>query len=371
MYNIKIKGLFEVVALEFINIDLKERSYPIYFVHNGLSDIGNTFKKHVKSNRIFIITDSNVYPLYFDIIHKSLRNSGLDVSHYIIPAGETSKTMEMAEILLNNVYKSGILRDGAIIALGGGVVGDIAGFVAATYMRGIDFVQIPTTLLAQVDSSVGGKVAVNLKNGKNIVGAFHQPRMVYIDTIVLKTLNKREVLGGLSEIIKYGVIWDWELFEYIERNILNILNMDIDKLLYIIKKSCEIKGKIVSLDEKEENLRAILNFGHTIGHAIEALTGYRKYIHGEAVAIGMVYASMIALNLGYINKAHFERIVSLIEKAGLPTKYCNLPKEDIIELIKHDKKNREDKTKFVLPLGYGKADVLNISFEDISGALER
>lgn len=358
-------------TLEFINIDLKERSYPIYFTNNEFEHIGDTIKKHIKGSRVFIITDSNVYPLYFDIVYKSLKNSGLNVSHYVIPAGETSKTMEMAEILLNNVYESGLLRDSAIIALGGGVVGDIAGFVAATYMRGVDFVQIPTTLLAQVDSSVGGKVAVNLKNGKNIVGAFHQPRLVYIDTIVLKNLNKREILGGLAEIIKYGVIWDWSLFEYLEKNILDILSLDIDKLKSIIKKSCEIKGKIVSLDEKEENLRAILNYGHTIGHAIEALTGYEKYIHGEAVAIGMVYAAMIALNLGYINNLHFERIKSLIDKTGLPTRYYNLSKEDIIELIKHDKKNREEKIKFVLPIGYGKADVFDISFKDISEVLEK
>lgn len=357
--------------MEFINIDLKERSYPIYFAHNRLGDIGSTIKKYIKGSRVFIITDSNVYPLYFDMIYKSLKSNGLNVSHYVIPAGETSKTMEMAEILLNNVYENGLLRDSSIIALGGGVVGDIAGFVAATYMRGVDFVQIPTTLLAQVDSSVGGKVAVNLKNGKNIVGAFHQPRFVYIDTIVLKTLNKREILGGLAEIIKYGVIWDWSLFEYIEKNILDILNMDIDKLKYVIKKSCEIKGKIVSLDEKEENLRAILNYGHTIGHAIEAMTGYQKYIHGEAVAIGMVYAAMIAKNMGYINNLYFERIKSLIDKTGLPTKYYNLSRDDIIEIIKHDKKNREDKIKFVLPIGYGKADVFDINFEEISKVLEQ
>jgi 3-dehydroquinate synthase len=356
--------------LDFITVDLKERSYPIYFAYDSFDKLGEIVKKHVRSSKTFIITDFNVYPLYFEKLNESLKKSRFDVSYEVIPAGETSKTMEMAQRLLEKAYDSGLLRDSSVIALGGGVVGDIAGFVAATYMRGIDFVQIPTTLLAQVDSSVGGKVAVNLKKGKNIVGAFHQPKMVYIDAAVLNTLDKREILGGLAEIIKYGIIWDFDLFEYIENNLHEILDLKEDKLKHIVKKSCEIKGKIVSLDEKEENLRSILNFGHTIGHAIEALTGYEWYIHGEAVAIGMVYACKLALNLGYIDEKYFERIFSLIQRTGLPTDYEDLHKEDIIKAIKLDKKNRSSKINFVLPCGFGKVEVISVREEEILKVLK-
>ena len=356
--------------MDFITVDLKERSYPIYFAYDSFDKLGEIVKKHVRSSKTFIITDSNVYPLYFEKLNESLTKSGFNVSYEVIPPGEPSKTMEMAQRLLEKAYDNGLLRDSSVIALGGGVVGDIAGFVAATYMRGIDFVQIPTTLLAQVDSSVGGKVGVNLKKGKNIVGAFHQPKMVYIDISVLKTINKREILGGLAEIIKYGIIWDFDLFEYIENNLHEILNLKENKLKHIIKKSCEIKGKIVSLDEKEENLRSILNFGHTIGHAIEALTGYQKYIHGEAVAIGMVYACKLALDLGYINEKYFERIFSLIQKTGLPTDYEDLPKENIVEAIKLDKKSRESKINFVLPSGFGKVEVISVKKEEILKVLK-
>jgi 3-dehydroquinate synthase len=356
--------------LDFITVDLKEKSYPIYFAYDSFDKLGEIVKKHVRSSKTFIITDSIVYPLYFEKLNESLTKSGFNVSYEVIPPGEPSKTMEMAQRLLEKAYDNGLLRDSSVIALGGGVVGDIAGFVAATYMRGIDFVQIPTTLLAQVDSSVGGKVGVNLKKGKNIVGAFHQPKMVYIDISVLKTINKREILGGLAEIIKYGIIWDFDLFEYIENNLHEILNLKENKLKHIIKKSCEIKGKIVSLDEKEENLRSILNFGHTIGHAIEALTGYQKYIHGEAVAIGMVYACKLALDLGYINEKYFERIFSLIQKTGLPTDYEDLPKENIVEAIKLDKKSRESKINFVLPSGFGKVEVISVKKEEILKVLK-
>ncbi|ADD02242.1 3-dehydroquinate synthase [Thermoanaerobacter mathranii subsp. mathranii str. A3] len=356
--------------MDFITVDLKEKSYPIYFAYDSFDKLGEIVKKHVRSSKTFIITDSIVYPLYFEKLNESLTKSGFNVSYEVIPPGEPSKTMEMAQRLLEKAYDNGLLRDSSVIALGGGVVGDIAGFVAATYMRGIDFVQIPTTLLAQVDSSVGGKVGVNLKKGKNIVGAFYQPKMVYIDISVLKTINKREILGGLAEIIKYGIIWDFDLFEYIENNLHEILNLKEDKLTHIIKKSCEIKGKIVSLDEKEENLRSILNFGHTVGHAIEALTGYQKYIHGEAVAIGMVYACKLALDLGYINEKYFERIFSLIQKTGLPTDYEDLPKENIVEAIKLDKKSRESKINFVLPSGFGKVEVISVKKEEILKVLK-
>nr|WP_206155212.1 3-dehydroquinate synthase [Caldanaerobacter subterraneus] len=357
-------------SVDEVIVELKERSYPIYFDYEGFDRVGDLIKKHVRSSKTFVITDSNVYPLYFEKIEESLKKSGFDVTHKVIPAGETSKTMEMAQRLLEVAYDSGLLRDSSIIALGGGVVGDIAGFVAATYMRGIDFIQIPTTLLAQVDSSVGGKVAVNLKKGKNIVGAFYQPKMVYIDISVLKTLDKREVLSGLAEVIKYGVIWDFDLFTYIEKNLEDILRLKEESLTHIVKRSCEIKAKIVSLDEKEENLRAILNFGHTIGHAIEALTGYEKYIHGEAVAIGMVYEARLAFNLGYIDEEYLERILNLIKRSGLPADYEGIEKTDMLNAIKLDKKMREGKINFVLPVGFGKVDIVSVKEEDVLKVLK-
>ncbi|MDI6604601.1 MAG: 3-dehydroquinate synthase [Thermoanaerobacteraceae bacterium] len=356
--------------MEVINIDLKDRSYPIYICNNMLDDIGKVVCRHTKSKRIFLVTDTNVYPLYYEKVKAILNNAGFDVSKFVIPAGESSKNLDMLKNILEDIYKSGLLRDGSIIALGGGVVGDIAGFAAATYMRGVDFIQIPTTLLAQVDSSVGGKVGVNLRGGKNIVGAFHQPKMVYIDTSNLRTLNKREILGGLAEIIKYGVIWDKELFEYLECNMDEILNLNDDMITHIIKKSCGIKGKVVSLDEKEQKLRQILNYGHTVGHAIEALTGYEKYIHGEAVAIGMVYAAKLSLKKSLIDKEYFDRICALIKKSGLPVEYGELHKEDIVELIRHDKKNKNDKIRFVLPVGYGKVDIFEINKDEILSILD-
>jgi len=365
-----LSGVKRGDSVDEVIVELKERSYPIYFDYEGFDRVGDLIKKHVRSSKTFVITDSNVYPLYFEKIEESLKKSGFDVTHEVIPAGETSKTMEMAQRLLEVAYDSGLLRDSSIIALGGGVVGDIAGFVAATYMRGIDFIQIPTTLLAQVDSSVGGKVAVNLKKGKNIVGAFYQPKMVYIDISVLRTLSKREVLGGLAEVIKYGVIRDFDLFTYVEENLDNILRLEKEDLIHIVRRSCEIKAKIVSLDEKEESLRAILNFGHTIGHAIEALTGYEKYIHGEAVAIGMVYEARLAFNLGYIDEGYLERIVNLIKGSGLPTDYEGIEKTDMLNVIKLDKKMREGKINFVLPIGFGKVDIVSVREEDVLKVLK-
>ncbi|SNX52699.1 3-dehydroquinate synthase [Thermoanaerobacterium sp. RBIITD] len=355
--------------MQIVNINLKEHSYPIYISKGMLNNLSCYIEKHLRSNKIFIITDSNVSNLYLNILEKSLELSGNNTFHTIIKAGEESKNLETIKELLEECYRHELLRDSTIIALGGGVVGDIAGFVAATYMRGIDFIQVPTTLLAQVDSSVGGKVGVNLKNGKNIAGAFHQPKAVFIDTGVIKTLNKREIRGGLSEIIKYGIIRDADLFNYIEYNLSEILNLNDDMISHLIKRSCEIKGEIVSIDEKENNLRAILNYGHTIGHAIEALTGYKKYIHGEAVAIGMVCAAKIALNRKYIDVSYYERIKSLLKASGLPINYGNLNKNDIVNLIKHDKKNRESKIKFILPKCPGKVDIFDVTEDEILNIL--
>ncbi len=355
--------------MEIVNVDLKDYSYPIYISNGILKDIGLYLKKHLRSNRVLIITDSNVSELYLTRLENSLLNNGFMVHHSIIKAGEESKNLDTVKHLLEECFKFGLLRDSTVIALGGGVVGDIAGLVAALYMRGVDFIQIPTTLLAQVDSSVGGKVGVNLKEGKNMAGAFYQPKAVFVDTDVLKSLDKREIRGGISEIIKYGIIKDESLFNFIESNIKEILDLDDEKVRHLIKRSCEIKSDVVSKDEKESSIRAVLNYGHTIGHAIESLTEYKKYIHGEAVAIGMYYAAKIALNRKYIDESYLLRIKNLLISCGLPVDYGNIDKYEIIDGIKHDKKNREGKIKFVLPVGHGNAEVFNVLEEEILNVL--
>ncbi|MCK4249385.1 MAG: 3-dehydroquinate synthase, partial [Candidatus Omnitrophica bacterium] len=242
----------------------------------------------------------------------------------------------------------------SILSLSGGVIGDLSGFVAATYMRGIAYVQVPTTLLAQVDSSVGGKTGVNLLRGKNLVGAFYQPRLVYIDTDVLKTLSDDELKAGLAEVVKYGVIRDKKLFEYLEENIDKILKKDPAMLEHIIACSCRIKAEVVSEDEKESGLRAILNYGHTIGHAIEATSGYGMYKHGQAVAIGMVYAGRIALKLEMISQEALQRQTDLLKKIGLPVELPDMDLTKITEAILLDKKIEADKIRFILPQRIGK-----------------
>jgi 3-dehydroquinate synthase len=355
--------------MEIVNVNLKNYSYPIYISNGILSDIGLYLRNHLRSGRAIIITDSNVSNIYLQNVEDALSKDGFVASHLVIKAGEESKNLDTVKHLLEECLDFGLLRDSSVIALGGGVVGDIAGLVAALYMRGIDFIQIPTTLLAQVDSSVGGKVGVNLDEGKNIVGSFYQPKAVFIDTSVLKTLNRREVLGGISEIIKYGIIKDESLLNFLETNMEKILNLDDDMMRYLIKRSCEIKSDVVSKDEKENNIRAILNYGHTIGHALESITRYKKYIHGEAVAIGMYYAGKIALNRKYIDESYLLRIKNLLVSCGLPVDYGNIDKHEIVESIKHDKKNREGKIKFVLPLGYGNAEVFDVLEDEILNVL--
>lgn len=355
--------------MEIINVNLKNYSYPIYISNGILSDIGLYLRNHLRSGRAIIITDSNVSNMYLQNVENALSKDGFVVNHSVIKAGEESKNLYTVKRLLEECFDFGLLRDSAVIALGGGVVGDIAGLVAALYMRGVDFIQIPTTLLAQVDSSVGGKVGVNLDKGKNIAGAFYQPKAVFIDTSVLKTLNKREALGGISEIIKYGIIKDESLLSFIETNIEKILDLDDDMMRHLIKRSCEIKSDVVSKDEKENSIRAILNYGHTIGHALESITQYKKYIHGEAVAIGMYYAGKIALNRRYIDESYLLRIKNLLISCGLPVDYGNIDKYEIIDGIKHDKKNREGKIKFVLPVGHGNAEVFDVLEEEILNVL--
>jgi len=286
----------------------------------------------------------------------SLRKSGFEPIEIRVPAGETAKSLKTIQSSYDKLAKHRIERSSFIVALGGGVVGDMAGFLAASYLRGIGFVQVPTTLLSQVDSSVGGKVGVNLKAGKNLVGAFYQPRLVLCDLNTIKTLPKRELRAGLAEVIKYGIIEDSKLFQRIERKMSNLLSLDTIEMAYIVARSCQIKAKIVEQDETENGLRAILNYGHTIGHALEAISSYGKFLHGEAISIGQVAASKISRDLLGLSQSEVDRIEALFTAAGLPTK-IHLSKNEMKKLLaamKLDKKVTDGKVNFVLANTIGK-----------------
>jgi 3-dehydroquinate synthase len=283
-------------------------------------------------------------------VSRSLSASGFSCTEVILPDGEAFKTMASAERIFEELLRAGLDRKSALIALGGGVIGDLAGFAASVYMRGIDFVQIPTTLLAQVDSSVGGKTGVNHPLGKNMIGTFWQPRLVWIDIDTLGTLPRREFIAGVAEIIKYGIIWDHELFAYLEKNAQHVLSLQSDALRHIISRSCEIKADVVARDEREGGLRAILNFGHTIGHALETATGYTAFVHGEAVAIGMSVEAEIAQLLGLLSSDEVAGIRSLIRAYGLPTAVPGSIDLDLFfSSMKLDKKAVSGELRFILP----------------------
>jgi 3-dehydroquinate synthase len=343
--------------MEVVNVGLGERSYSIYTGKGLLLECGNRIKNIERGGKIVVVTNPLVNRLYGDALKNSLTGSGFIVNFLEIPDGEGYKTIETAVKIYDRLIDLKMERGSPIIALGGGVIGDITGFVAATYLRGVPYIQIPTTLLAQVDSSIGGKTAVNHPRGKNLIGAFYQPKAVFIDINTLKTLSKEEILCGVAEIIKYGVIKDRGFFEYLEDNIKKLINLDEDVLIYSIKRSCEIKADVVSRDEREAGLRAILNFGHTIGHAIESLTEYKKYRHGEAVAIGMVYAARLSSESGLCSSKDYERVVNLIREAGLPTSISGLDSDDVIDSLYLDKKVKDEKIRFILMMGIGSVEI--------------
>jgi 3-dehydroquinate synthase len=336
--------------MQEIRVELGERSYNIMIGNGILKDIGGIIEKFEFSNKLALISNPTVYDLYGKKISESLKASGHDLIEVLLPDGEEYKSLASTEKIYESLLKAKLDRKSALIALGGGVIGDITGFAASTYMRGIDFIQIPTTLLAQVDSSVGGKTGVNHPLGKNMIGAFWQPRLVWVDIATLETLPRREFLSGLGEVIKYGVIWDEDFFAYLESNRDKILRLDKEALTHIIRRSCEIKSEVVSKDERESSLRAILNYGHTIGHAIETITGYKKYLHGEAVAIGMYMEVRLSHQFGLIDKKTVARIKALIDSYELPSE---MPDEiqinDLVEKMQIDKKTVGGKMHFVLP----------------------
>ena len=333
-----------------VNVHLGHRSYPILIGKDLLSRLGAECARLKFAKRCAVISDKNVAHRYAKVAIHSLKAAGFDPVLITVAAGETSKNLKTVQNCYDQLAAHRIERKSFIVALGGGVVGDLAGFVAATYLRGIGFVQVPTTLLAQVDSSVGGKVGVNLKAGKNLVGAFYQPGFVLCDLNTLETLPDREFRAGLAEVIKYGIIYDAKLFGRLERDLSKILSHDQPTLASIIARCCEIKAEVVSQDETESGLRAILNFGHTVGHAIEAISGYGKYLHGEAISIGQVAAAQLSAEILGLPKSDLIRIKQLFANAGLPTEIRLSPamRSNLFDAMQLDKKVRHGEIRFVL-----------------------
>ena len=334
--------------LEEITVSLGDRSYPILIGRNLLDRLPELLERTGAKGAAAVVTDENVAPLYCERVCSEVEKAGLAPVPCVMPAGEESKRLERIEELCGEFLEGALDRSSVVIALGGGVVGDTAGFAAATFMRGIPYIQVPTTIVAQVDSSVGGKTAVNHPLAKNVIGAFHQPSAVLIDLEMLSTLPERELRAGLAEVIKHGVIADAELFEYMESHVDAILAKDLDTLLYPVKRSCEIKAAIVSADEREHGVRANLNYGHTFGHAIEAVTAYGTFLHGEAISLGMQAASVLAHDLGLVDEAFVARQRACFEAYGLPTQWSELPLDETLEAMKRDKKVRAGTMKFVL-----------------------
>jgi 3-dehydroquinate synthase len=342
--------------METLTVQLGDRAYPIY-IGAGLLQNKNLPGRHVRGRTAMVVSNEAVAPLYMSVLMSTLE--GLRVDATVLPDGEQYKTLEVLNIIYTALLEKRHDRSTTLVALGGGVVGDITGFAAASYQRGINFIQIPTTLLAQVDSSVGGKTGVNHPLGKNMIGAFHQPNCVIVDTDTLDTLPDRELSAGLAEAIKYGLIGDASLFEWLEKNIDHLLQRDAGALTYCIRRSCENKAKVVAADEREQTgHRALLNFGHTFGHAIETGLGYGTWLHGEAVGCGMIMAARLSHRLGWLSTAELERARGLIQRARLPTRPpAAIDSKRFFTLMTVDKKAVEGKLRLVLLRGIGQATV--------------
>ncbi len=336
--------------MRVVNVPLGQRSYPIEIGNRLIPQIGQRCLELKLGARCAVITDKNVAKHYLKPALKSLKAAGFDAIGIVLPAGEKSKSIKFVEQCFDALAAHRLERKSFIVALGGGVIGDLAGFVAASYLRGIPFVQVPTTLLSQVDSSVGGKTGVNLRAGKNLVGAFYQPKLVLCDLDSLDTLPAREFRAGLAEVIKYGIIYDADLFARLERDMDKILKRNPSILTEVIARCCEIKADVVGQDETESGLRAILNFGHTIGHAIENISGYGKYLHGEAISIGQISAAKISAELTGLPRADVERIDQLFSRTGLPTriKLNAAQRKNLFGAMRLDKKVSGGEVKFVL-----------------------
>ncbi len=353
------------------NLDLGDRSYSIYIGTGLLDKLGNLLRKIVPAGKAALISDTTVYNLYGSQVEESLKLSHYDTYNYIIPPGDRSKSLAMAANIYDMLYEAKIERNHPLVALGGGVVGDLTGFVAATWLRGVPFVQVPTTLEAAIDASVGGKTAVNHPKGKNLIGVFYQPKAVLMDVGTFRTLSPRDVRAGLAESIKHAVIKDTAFFDYHEQHVRKILALDGSVMESLVARNCRIKADVVSADEREGGLRAILNFGHTIAHAIEIAGGLEQWRHGEAVALGMIGAGYIAVRRGIFPKEQFQRMESLIRQFELPCRYPNLHFNQLLELMKRDKKVKAGRIHFVLPTQIGHVEMYDdVTESQIEEAVE-
>lgn len=338
-----------------LTVDLGERSYPIH-VGEGIIGRAESYAPHLAGRQVLVVTDETVAGHYLAPVRRALGNR--EVESVVLADGEEGKTLEAVSRILDTLAERGFRRSATVLALGGGVVGDVAGFAAAVYQRGVALVQAPTTLLAQVDSSVGGKTGVNHPRGKNLIGAFHQPRCVVADTAVLATLGARELRAGLAEVVKYGVLWDGAFFAWLEENLERLLARDAHALARAVRRSCEIKAEVVAEDEREgeAGVRARLNLGHTFGHAIEAGAGYGRWLHGEAVAAGLCMAADLAARMGWLAREEAARVESLVRRAGLPARGpSELDPDAMLALMARDKKALDEGLRLVLPRAIGDA----------------
>lgn len=351
--------------MERLVVSLGERSYPIT-IAGGLLTQPEAFAPLVAGDQVMIVTNQTIAPLWLDTVRHSLQQIGIDADSVILPDGEQYKTLTVLEQIFTALLQKPHNRNTTLLALGGGVIGDMAGFAAACYQRGVRFIQLPTTLLAQVDSSVGGKTAVNHPLGKNMIGAFWQPASVVIDLDCLKTLPRREYLSGLAEVIKYGIILDSAFFAWLERHLDALLAFDYAALAYCIRRCCEIKAEVVAADEREAGQRALLNLGHTFGHAIETETGYGQWLHGEAVAAGTMMAVQVARRLGHFSAADAQRVRQLFSRAGLPVVGpVGMSPAAYLPHMLRDKKVHNGVLRLILPLAIGSARVVDDVSHDV------
>ena len=353
-----------------LNVALGERAYPIH-IAAGLLGRADLVLPHLRAPRVAIVTNETVAPLYLEALGGPLRARGVGVTEIVLPDGERYKNWQTLNRIFDALLENRCERSTTVVALGGGVIGDLAGFAAATYQRGVPFIQVPTTLLSQVDSSVGGKTGINHPQGKNMIGAFYQPRLVLADADTLKTLPERELRAGLAEVIKYGLIRDPAFFEWLEANLEKLLTRQEEALTYAIERSCANKAEVVAADETEAGVRALLNLGHTFGHAIEAGLGYGEWLHGEAVAAGTVMAADLSRRMGWLSVDDFERVVGLLRRAGLPTMGPALGADRYQELMALDKKVAGGKLRLVLLEAVGRATISSEAKEaDIRAAID-
>ena len=346
--------------MKTLEVDLGNRSYPIY-IGTDLIDQASLFNACEKSTSIYIVSNTTVAPLYAERLTKTLNTFGKPVRTIVLPDGESYKDWKNLQLIFDDLLKFGADRQTMLVALGGGVIGDMTGFAAASFMRGIRFIQVPTTLLAQVDSSVGGKTGINHPLGKNMIGAFHQPAAVIADLNTLKTLAPRELSAGLAEVVKHGAISDAQFLDWIEANASALLACDTEAMGHAVLRSCEIKSAVVSADEREGGIRATLNFGHTFGHAIEAGMGYGEWLHGEAVGCGMVLGADLSRRLNYISDADFQRLTKIIQSMNLPITPPKFGADRYMELMQVDKKTEGGQIRYVVLEKIGKAKIQSVA----------